>query len=314
MPVMATWNSSRKSRLAGGADSATMAAMKTFSVRALLLALGTSLLLTFCLRGQSASANGALDFTVLITATAAHPEPVRQFTFYVLTKSYDDITKEVEASNEIVPRDKFIEELKVSPELKAWLKAHEVLDLTAPDFDRLLTPDDIIHVPEFLLAYQRSNSGGVTNGIPKPKYVDADKKDHPERYEKMKADYLSALKKFIGSNPSTVSGVELELNGVNPQRKWAQLHIERHLKVERDAPETAQKNYLAWKVDTDLDGHAIVKGLPAGQYWLSTLNQDANAGDTWLRWDVPINVQPGQTVRVELTNLNGLRKHNAVAP
>jgi len=279
-----------------------------------MLAIGISLLLTFCLRGQSAPANGVLDFTVLITATAARPEPVRQFTFYLLTKSYDDITKEVEASNEIVPRDKFIEELKVSPELKDWLKAHDILDLTAPDLDRLLTPDDIIHVPEFLLAYQRSNSGGVTNGIPKPKYVDADKKDHPERYEKMKADYLSALKKFIGANPSTVSGVELELSGVNPQRKWTQLHIERHLKVERDAPETAQKSYLAWKVDTDLEGHATVKGLPAGQYWLSTLNQDANAGDTWLRWDVPITVQTGQTVHLELTNLNGLRKHNAVAP
>src|SRR5271165_5572734 len=98
---MANWNSLRKSRLAGGADSATIAAMKTFSMRALLLALGTSLLLTFCLLAQSASTNGALDFTALITATAARPEPVRQFTFYVLTKSYDDITKEVAASDEV---------------------------------------------------------------------------------------------------------------------------------------------------------------------------------------------------------------------
>jgi len=51
-------------------------------------------------------------------------------------------------------------------------------DLTAPGLDRLVNADDIIRIPEFLFAYQRSNSGGVTAGIPKPKYADADK-NHP---------------------------------------------------------------------------------------------------------------------------------------
>jgi hypothetical protein len=48
----------------------------------------------------------------------------------------------------------------------------------------MLKADDIIHTPEFLAAYQRSNGGGVTNGLPRPKYKDADKTDHPEKYEK----------------------------------------------------------------------------------------------------------------------------------
>jgi len=27
------------------------------------------------------------------------------------------------------------------------------MDITLPGFDKLLTPDDVLHVPEFLLAY-----------------------------------------------------------------------------------------------------------------------------------------------------------------
>src|SRR5882757_8698920 len=74
-------------------------------------------------------------------------------------------------------------------------KPEPVLDLTMPGLDKLLTPDDILGVPELLLAYQRSNSGGVTSGIPKPKYRDAEKTERPERYEKEHQEYLTALKK-----------------------------------------------------------------------------------------------------------------------
>src|SRR5437879_13560884 len=116
---------------------------------------------------------GALEIIARITPTGARPEPVRQFTFYILTKSYSEIVKEVEEKDPIPARDQFIDGLKVSPELRAWLKGHDTLDLTEPDLDKLLTPDDILNVPEFLLAYQRSTSGGVTEGMPKPKYMEA---------------------------------------------------------------------------------------------------------------------------------------------
>jgi hypothetical protein len=101
---------------------------------------------------------------------------------------------------------------------------------------------------------------------------------------------------------------------VNPQRKWAQLHSAHQKRVERLAPDVAQTKYLVGKVDTDLDGRASVTGLPGGRYWISTLNLDANAGDTRLRWDVPITIQPGQTARIELTNLNAMDMHAPVAP
>jgi hypothetical protein len=259
------------------------------------------------------SATGSLELAARISPTAARPEPVRQFTFYVLTKSYAEIVKEVEQENAIPSREKFIEGLKLSPELKEWLKAHDVFDLSMPGLDRLVTPDDILHVPEFLLAYQRSNSGGVTSGIPKPKYADADKTAHPERYNKQLQEYYAALKKFIQNNPSTVSGIELELVGVNPQQQWSQIQADHKRRVQRLAPEFAQTKYLAAKTDTDLDGRASVSGLAPGEYWLSTLNLDANAGDTRTAWDVPIVIRAGQTTHVELTNLNGVDRQ-ASAP
>jgi hypothetical protein len=96
----------------------------------------------------------------------------------------------------------------------------------------------------------------VTSGIPKPKYSDADKTANPERYNKQLQEYYVALKKFIAANPSTVSGIELELTGVNPQAQWSKIQSEHSRRVLRLAPEFAQTKYLAGKTDTDLDGRA----------------------------------------------------------
>jgi hypothetical protein len=260
------------------------------------------------------NAPATLDITARITPTAARPEPVRQFMFYILTKSYADIAKEVEGGNVVPPRDEFIDGLKVSKELKTWLKAHETLDLTIPDLDKMLTPDDILHTPEFLAAYQQSNSGGVTSGMPKPKFKEAEKTDHPEKYEKDKQAYYTALKKFIAANPSTVSGVELELDAINPQRKWALITSNQKRRVEKLAPEIAQTKYLAAKVETDLEGHAFIRELAAGNYWISSLNVEANVGDARERWDVPVAIQAGQAFRIELTNLNAADTMAAATP
>src|SRR5580692_5623027 len=213
-----------------------------------------AVLVCFAHTAQAQSSAATLDITARITPTAARPEPVRQFMFYILTKSYTEIAKEVEEGDAVPPRDEFIEGLKVSKELKTWLKAHETLDLTIPDLDKMLTADDILHTPEFLTAYQQTNGGGVTSGMPKPKFKEADKTEHPEKYEKDKQAYYAALKKFIQANPSTVSGVELELDAVNPQRKWSVLQSNHKKRVQKLAPEVAQTRYLAAKVDTDLEG------------------------------------------------------------
>jgi len=275
------------------------------------LALGA---LSFFSVSLAAQGTGAIDLTVRITPTGAQPEPVRQFPFFVLTKSYADVVKEVEDQDVLPTRDKFIDNLKVSPELKTWLKAHDLLELTSPDIDKLLTTDDIMKVPEFFDAYQRSNSGGVTKGLPVPKYRDSDKKANPDKYQKQKEEYLTATRKFIDANPFTVQGIELELYAVNPGTAWNNLHVEHKRKVAQFAPDTAQVKYLAGKAQTDLDGHALISGLPPGNYWVSSLGMDASSGDRRLIWDVPATVQAGQVTHLDLSNLNASDVRRPTAP
>ena len=277
-----------------------------------VLALGAALI-AFPLANdaRAQSETGAIEITARITPTAARPEPVRQFTFYLLTRSYSEIVREVEDKDPIPPRDAFIDGLKVSPELRAWLKGHDTMDLSDPGLDKLITPDEILTVPEFLVAYQHTNGGGVTNGVPKPKYREIDKTEHPEKYEKLKQDYMASLKKFVRARPETISGVELELDSVNPQRKWAAIQNDRRKRVLRVAPDMAQLKFLAAKADTDLEGRASISGVVPGDYWISTLNLDADAGDMRVRWDVPMRIERGKTARIELSNLNSVDAHSS---
>jgi len=179
------------------------------------------------------------------------------------------------------------------------------MDLTSSEIDDMLTADDIIAIPEFLEAYLHSNSGGVTQGLPRPKYKETDKTADPERYKVLREEYLAALHKFITANLQTLGGMEAYLDGVNPARQWNQIRSAHRHRLERRIPELAQTSYLAAKADTDLDGRATLSGLPAGDYWLSTLGLDAAAGDVRLRWDVAVRVDAGQTTHAELSNLNG---------
>jgi len=272
--------------------------MKRFLVLALFL--GSACVSSIEAQGTS----GALDLSAQVTPTAAKAEPVRAFTFYLLTNSYGDIVRELGERDGPPSRDKFIDNLKISPEMREWLHKHDVMDLMLPGVDKLLTPEDVLHVPEFLLAYQRSNSGGVTNGIPVPKYHETEKTENPAHYEKQKQEYLTALKRFLTSHPETMSGMELELEGVNPARKWAEAQNAQIRRIQQLAPAEAQTRYLAIKVDTDLDGRAHVDGLAPGTYWISSLGLTAAAGDVSLRWDVPVEIAAGRTQRIELTNLN----------
>lgn len=277
-----------------------------------ILGVACLLVCTSPLRPQSTA--GTITITARVTPTAAKSEPVRDFTLYILTRSYSDICKDVESAYPAPSRDAFIDGLKVSPELRDWLKAHDVMDLTMPGMDKMLTHDDILHVPEFLAAYERSNSGGVTSGFPRPKYKEGDKTERPERYAKLRAEYLAALKKFMQAHPESISGIEMELDAVSPARAWAAARHEHSKRMQQLAPATAQTKYLAAKVDTDLDGAAHFGGLPAGHYWISSLNLDADAGDTRLRWDVPVTVSAGQVTAIDLSNLNASDRRASNAP
>lgn len=267
-----------------------------------LLLLGAISLLASSLPAQSGT--GAVDFTARVTPTGGQPDPVRQFGFYVLTKSYAEIIRDVEGQDVLPTRAQFIDALTCSPELKTWMKAHNVVDLVEPDLNQLLTTDDIMKVPEFFSGYERLNSGGVTKGLPVPKYRESDLQKNPERYKKQREEFLAATRKFIDENPYTVQGIELQLIEINPRHAWDVLQSDHRRKIAQLAPSTAQTKYLAGKAETNLDGHALIAGLPPGNYWLSTLGADVSSGDRNLLWDVPFTVLPGQTAHLELSNLN----------
>jgi hypothetical protein len=263
-------------------------------------------LLLLALSCHAQNPTGSLDLTARITPTGARPEPVRQFTFYVLSKSYANITAEADQQDQLPTRDEFISGLKVSPQLKTWLKNHDVMDLTQIDVDKLVTSDDIVSIPEFLAAYQRSNSGGVTVGLPSPKFRESDKENNPEKYEKLRQDYMIAMKKFMDAHPGTISGMELELGAVNPKLAWDKLQYDHKHRVAQISPDIAQSKYLVGKADTDLEGRALIVGLAPGNYWISSLGMDAASGDRRLRWDVPTSIQASQTTRLNLTNVNAI--------
>ena len=179
-------------------------------------------------------------------------------------------------------------------------------DLTQIDVDKLVTSDDIVSIPEFLSAYQRSNSGGVTVGLPSPKFRESDKENNPEKYEKLRQDYMIAIKKFMDAHPGTISGMELELGAVNPKLAWDKLQYDHKLRVAQISPDIAQSKYLVGKADTDLEGRALIVGLAPGNYWISSLGMDAASGDRRIRWDVPTSIQSSQTTRLNLTNVNAI--------
>ncbi len=145
----------------------------------------------------------------------------------------------------------------------------------------------------------------MTTGLPVPKFREADKEANPEKFEKLKQEYLTNMRKFIQSHPSTITGMELELGAVSPKGAWDKVQVDHQRRVAQLAPDTAQSKYLTAKADTDLDGRATLRGIAPGTYWVSSLGMDAASGDRHIHWDVPATIQAGQTTRLALSNLNG---------
>jgi len=263
-------------------------------------------LLLIAARPLAAQQTGAIEFVARVAPTAGRPEPVRQLTFYLLRKSLADIQKEVEQTDPKPDLDRFIEGLQVSKELRAWMKKKHWVELSGPEFLRQIKGNDILDVPEFYDAYLQRNIGDVSVGFPTPKYRESDRTQNPQKYEKLRREYREALRKFIENNPQSIEGMDLRLDAVNPGQRWAQQESGLRQKIHKRALYLAQTRYLAAKIETDLDGRGAFVGVPAGEYWLGTLETDAVAGDVHLRWDAPLTVRAGQTTRLELSNLNAV--------
>ena len=57
---------------------------------------------------------------------------------------------------------------------------------------------------------------------------------------------------------------------------------------------------------TDLDGRCTFGTVPAGDFWVSSLEMEAIAGDAHVRWDVPVRIPAGQNATVQLSSINGI--------
>jgi hypothetical protein len=246
----------------------------------------------------------ALEIVVRATPAGGRAEPVRRMTLFLLRTSFDEIREDVVRSQPEPDLDAFIETLEVSPELKAWMQRTRRVELAGPEFVRSLTVNDIMDIPEFFAAYLARNAGDTTVGFPRARFREQDRERNRARYERQRQEYFDRLRKTIESYPHTKDQIEIYLTQIPAGQQWAAQQNEHRRRLRLRALERAQTTELVAQTETDLEGRAAFVHVPAGRYWLSTLENEALVGDARLRWDHPVEVRAGQTTRVELTNLN----------
>jgi hypothetical protein len=272
------------------------------SIVAPLIAVSLALAMACAVSSQQ---SGSIEFIARVAPTGGHPEPVREFTFFLLRKNYQDIQQEADSAEPASKMDDLIGKQDVSPELRAWMKKHQIVELSGPEFLKALTPVDILGVPEFKDAYFSRNKGDPTVLLPQPKFRESDKQKNPEKYKQGVADYQEALKRFIAANPGTLTSMYVALASINPGWEWKKILNERSARVHRRALELAELQYLVIKTDTDLDGRGQMNGLAPGDDWLTTLDGEATAGDARVRWNMPVHISSGR-LTLDLSNLNGV--------
>ena len=251
--------------------------------------------------------NGSIDFVARATPSSGLEEPVRGFPFFLLSKSYEEISKEVDAMHPQPNMDAFIDGLDFSKQLKAWMKKNHWVQLTGEDFVHKVQPADIIDVPEFYAAYITHNAASEQLGFPKPKYKSSDQAKDPAKYDKLVQDYHQAIQHYAEANPDSKDGMDLELAEKDPSAKWQALVAKRTPEIQRQITQLAQSKYLVARTETNLQGQGFLRGIPPGNYWLTTLDVTAEVGDVRARWDVPVSVQPGQAAYVALSNVNAVQ-------
>jgi hypothetical protein len=269
--------------------------------------LGSSVAFAPQVSAQSAS----IAFVAQATPSDGLAEPVRGFPFFLLSKSFEDIGKEALAAYPKPDQDAFIDKQDFSPELKAWMKKNHVIQLAGDDFTRKLNADTVMGVPEFKSAYIELNAGTQSIDFPKPKYKSSDQQKYPAKYKKLVADYDAAVHLYIEQHPASIEGIDLELTTVDPNAKWEALTGARSTAIRKRTIDLAQGNYTVARVETNLEGKAVLSGVAPGSYWLSTLDVPVIVGDARPRWDIAVTVRAGETKYLSLSNSNSTRSQVA---
>jgi hypothetical protein len=186
------------------------------------------------------------------------------------------------------------------------MKKNHTVALSGTDFTKKLTPEEITSIPEFMDAFMVRNGASLNAGVPTPKYKDSERLSNPEKYKREREQYLQAFQRYIAAHPESKEGLDAQLIDSSPTQRWAQQQAEQQRKIDWRSQLLAHTTYLAAQAESDLEGRGALRGVPPGKYWLTTLDTPAMAGDVRLQWDVAVQVAPGQTARIELTNLNAV--------
>lgn len=280
--------------------------MRTATLRFPGLAALSGFLACANLAGAQAAPAGSIEFVVAATPTGGRPETAPRLPVFLLSKSFTDIQKEADMETPPPDLNSFVDARDASPELKEWMKKNKTARLSGQDFVRQLTVDDISNIPEFWEAYLARNAQDVSVGFPRAKFKVADRTKNPARFDQERKEYRERVKKYLQAYQHTKEGIDLHLTAVDPAQRWAQKEAERRSVVHLRGLQLAQSKYLVAKTETDLQGRGGFVRVTPGQFWLSTLENEAVAGDARLRWDLLIEIPPGATVQIELSNINAL--------
>jgi hypothetical protein len=256
----------------------------------------------------AAQQQGSLNASVRVTATAGEPEPARGITLYLLRKSFEDIRKEADAAEPALDMNAFIDKLEVSPALKVWMRKHQMVELSGPAFPKALTADDIFEVKEFTDAFGARINGDISIDLPTAKYLKVNRQKQPEKYQQLLDEYNKQLRTVIALHPELLDSLYMALdqNNVDPAPRWQKMQMERTARVRRRGLALAESQYLITTATTDLDGRCTFGTVPAGDFWVSSLEMEAIAGDAHVRWDVPVRIPAGQAATVQLSSINGI--------
>jgi len=272
-----------------------------------LLPLVTFLIISSALcTSANAQAPGAISFSVRITPSTGIAEPVRGLPFYLLRKSFAAIEQQAAASQPKPDMEKFIDSLKVSPQLKTWMKKHHTVRLTGEAFSQNLTPKAILNVPEFWKAYDQLNISNKQFGYPVAKYKPSDRVRNPAKYQREVSQFHARILHYIQQNPYSKDGMDEMLQSIDPSPRWFAMLDTQHSAARRAAFDLAQSRYFVAQTQTDLNGNAGFSNVPPGSYWITCLNVQADIGDTRAKWDVPVTVRAGTTTKLLLSNFNSV--------
>ena len=252
----------------------------------------------------AAQAPASLEFRVLATPTGGRAEKVMQHGFYLVREKLETIEAQARAATPPPDLAAFVDTLKVSPELKEWMKKNKSVTVQDDDFISSLNPDDVMDVPEFRAAYAARNQAMVGLGFPKRKAKLTDREKNPARWEASEKNYWAQVRSYLILHPESKDGMDEHLLDITAATDWKNRQARYEQEVRQRALQLLHTQYLVAQAETDFEGVARFSGVPAGRYWLTNLWSEARAGDVRLQWEVPVELGAGQSLYLELSNAN----------